>query len=79
MPPTKRADTMDGRRLHRALVVMIHTLTFRARACPDSDGGVGSDQTDRRRRGPAHWFRVSWAPPTDGAVTIKGSVFNDSQ
>jgi hypothetical protein len=26
-----------------------------------------------------HWFRVSWAPPTDGVVSsIKGSVFNDS-
>jgi len=25
------------------------------------------------------WFRVSWAPPTDGLVSsIKGSVFNDS-
>jgi hypothetical protein len=25
------------------------------------------------------WFRVSWAPPTEGVVsTIKGSVFNDS-
>jgi hypothetical protein len=26
-----------------------------------------------------HWFRVSWVPPADGAATIKGSVFNDSQ
>ena len=26
-----------------------------------------------------HWFRVSWAPPTEGVVSsIKGSVFNDS-
>jgi hypothetical protein len=25
------------------------------------------------------WFRVSWAPPADGAGTIKGSIFNDSQ
>ena len=25
------------------------------------------------------WFRVSWAPPTEGVVSsIKGSVFNDS-
>jgi hypothetical protein len=29
--------------------------------------------------GAQRWFRVSWAPPSDGAGTIKGSIFNDSQ
>ena len=37
-------------------------------------GQVG--QTDE---GAQRWFRVSWAPPTEGVVSsIKGSVFNDS-
>jgi hypothetical protein len=30
-------------------------------------------------QGAQRWFRVSWVPPSDGAATIKGSVFNDSQ
>jgi len=35
-------------------------------------GQTGEQSTQR-------WFRVSWAPPTDGLVSsIKGSVFNDS-
>jgi len=35
--------------------------------------GQTSEQAAQR------WFRVSWAPPTEGVVSsIKGSVFNDS-
>ena len=37
------------------------------------------EDTDPMPATTSHWFRVSWAPPTDGAGTIKGSVFNDSQ
>jgi len=37
-------------------------------------------QTGQTGEGAAQrWFRVSWAPPTEGVVSsIKGSVFNDS-
>jgi hypothetical protein len=78
MPPTTRAHTMDGRRLHRALVVMIHTLTFGLALALIATAAWGQ-MRPTVEDGARHWFRVSWAPPTDGAGTIKGSVFNDSQ
>jgi hypothetical protein len=57
---------------------MIRTLTFGlvltllATAAWGQTRPTGEDGAQR-------WFRVSWVPPTDGAATIKGSVFNDSQ
>ena len=36
--------------------------------------GQTTDHSEAQR-----WFRVSWTPPPEGAVsTLKGSVFNDS-
>jgi hypothetical protein len=57
---------------------MMRTLTFGlalallATAAWGQTRPAGADGAQR-------WFRVSWAPPSDGAGTIKGSVFNDSQ
>src|SRR5258707_1933611 len=59
-------------------VMTIRTLTFGfalallATAAWGQTRPPGDEEAQR-------WFRVSWMPPSDGAGTIKGSVFNDSQ
>jgi hypothetical protein len=58
MPPTTRADTMDGRRLHRALVVMIHTLTFGLALALIATAAWGQIRPTGED-GARHWFRVS--------------------
>jgi hypothetical protein len=57
---------------------MIRTLTFGLVLTLVATAAWGQTTTPGDE-GAQRWFRVSWAPPADGAGTIKGSVFNDSQ
>jgi hypothetical protein len=69
---------MDCRHLSHAPVVTMRILTFGlvlALLATAAWGQIGPTGEE----GAQGWFRVSWAPPTDGAGTLKGSVFNDSQ
>jgi hypothetical protein len=55
------------RTLTVGLVVTLVATAAWAQTTPPGDEGA------------QRWYRVSWAPPADGAGTIKGSIFNDSQ
>ncbi len=78
MPATTRADTMDCRHLSHTPVVMMRILTFGLALALLATTAWGQTRPTGEE-GAQTWFRVSWAPPTDGAGTLKGSVFNDSQ
>ena len=57
---------------------MVRTLTFGLLLTLVATAAWGQT-TPTGDEGAQRWFPVSWAPPADGAGTIKGSVFNSSQ
>ena len=57
---------------------MVRTLTFGLLLTLVATAAWGQT-TPTGDEGAQRWVPVSWAPPADGAGTIKGSVFNSSQ